>query len=131
MVFPDACRLVARWCNESLIEAGESWRVLQEVPKERPERFVLLTRTGGVRLPNEVYDNAIVLAVAFAPSKNEAHDMAQWVRARMHALSFHKVDGHQVAKVDELGGPQQGVDRDTKLPTFGFTTHVPVRGRVP
>lgn len=129
MVFPDACRLVGRWCNEALVGAGESWRVLQEVPKNRPERFVLLTRTGGVRRPDEVYDNAIVLAVAYAPTKDEAHDMAQWVRARVHDLSFRKVDGHQVAKVDELGGPQQGVDRDSKLPTFGFTTFVPLRGK--
>lgn len=129
MVFPDACKLVGRWCNEALVDAGESWRVLQEVPHERPERFVLLTRSGGVRLPNQVYDNAIVMAVAHAPTKDAAHDMAQWVRARIHDMSFHKVDGFQVAKVDELGGPQQGVDRDSKLPTFGFTTFVPLRGK--
>lgn len=131
MVFPNTPALVAKWCNEGLMAAGRTERVYRKLPSTLPARFAKVTRVGGVRLPNGVYDNAIILVEAWAPTENEASDLCQWIRARIEDLSFRQVDGYQVSRVDELGGPQETIDRDTKIPRYTYTTQVPVRGKAP
>lgn len=129
IVFPNTVSLVAKWCNEALVEDGADWRVYHMAPRELPDRFVKLTRVGGVRMPNEVYDKAIVLVQAYGPTEQSAYELCAWVRGRIDDLSFRMVDGYQVSKVDELGGPQHDVDRDAKIPYYHYTTQVPVRGK--
>ena len=129
MVFPNTTALVAKWCNEGLIEAGRPERVYRKLPSTLPQRFVKLTRVGGVKMPNNVYDKAILLVEAWGPTEGDASDLCQWVRARIEDMSFRQVDGYQVALVDELGGPQETIDRDTKIPRYTYTTQVPVRGK--
>lgn len=130
-VFPNTTALVARWVNEGLIEAGRGERAFRRVPHTRPDRFVKLSRVGGVKMPNQVYDKAIVAVEAWAPTEDEAEELCQWVRARIEDLSYRRVDGFQCAKVDELGGPQAFPDRDSKVPRYLYTTQVPFRGKAP
>lgn len=130
-VFPDSARLTAKWVNEGFIEAGRAERAFTTVPKERPARFVKLSRMGGVKMPNLVYDKAIIAVEAWAPSDKEAGEICQWVRARIEDLSFRKVDGFQCALVDELAGPQAFPDRDSHVPRYLYTVQVPFRGKAP
>lgn len=130
-IFPDSVRLTAKWVNEGFIDSGRVERAHVTVPKVRPARWVKLSRMGGVRMPNGVYDKAIVAVEAWAPTDGEASDLCQWARARIEDLSYRKVDGFQCARVDELAGPQAFPDRDTQIPRYLYTTQVPFRGKAP
>lgn len=130
-IYPDSVRLVAKWVNEGLVAAGRPEFAHVTVPKERPARWVKLTRMGGVRMPNGVYDKAIISVEAWAPSDRDAGELCQWVRARIEDLSYRKVDGFQCALVDELAGPQAFPDRDSNVPRYLYTTQVPFRGKAP
>lgn len=130
-VFPDTPRLTAKWVNEGFIEAGRPERAHVTVPKERPVRWVKIARAGGVRMPNGVYDKAILSVEAWAPTDKEAGELCEWARGRIEDLSYRKVDGFQCSRVDELAGPQAFPDRDSKVPRYLYTTQVPFRGKAP
>lgn len=130
-IFPDSVRLVSKWVNEGFIESGRPERAHVTVPKVRPVRWVKLTRMGGVKMPNGVYDKAIIAVEAWAPDDKDAAELCMWVRARIEDLSFRKVDGFQCSLVDELAGPQAFPDRDSNVPRYLYTTQVPFRGKAP
>lgn len=99
-----------------------------EVPNPRPERFVRIFRTGGT-VPNPIMDRAQVTVECWASTTVQAAALAAQVRARLHALQGTASDGVWIARVAEMGGPQNLPDPTTDQPRYTFTVQADLRGQ--
>jgi hypothetical protein len=74
------------------------------VPRELPDKFVLVRRLGG---PWDwpVTDVATIGVECWAMTEVAAYELAQKVRARVHSLQGGTVNGIAVYRVDEFAGP--------------------------
>lgn len=131
IVFPDAVAAVA----ELLRTAIPGTHTAAVIPKDRktPENlggrteFVTLTRTGGVS-SDKVVDNTQITVDSYAGTGAAAHDLAQLVRAHLHAAEGTTVSGTQIYGVSEFGGPSWIPDSLSGHPRYRQTFQVGVRG---
>src|SRR5690606_15009119 len=91
-----------------------------KVPDPRPDSFVTVRRTGGVR-QSMVSDAAQLTVECWASSDEAAHDLAQTCRAILLALSGSTVDDVPVYRVSEVGGPALLPDPLSGQPRCTFT----------
>ena len=78
--------------------------VRNKVPSPRPDSFVRILRTGGIRL-GVVADNAEIVVEAWALTVEAAHDLAQLARAHIGGACGSVVNGVAVYQVTEQAGP--------------------------
>ena len=125
IVFPDIVMALCTWLRTELAARGPAIPVGTDVPKPRPDKFVTLRRVGGVTR-NLVTDSATVSFEAWAPAEEDAHDLAQLVRALV--LASPRSTSLTVYRVDEFAGPASLPDPDSDQPRFTFTAAVSYRG---
>ena len=121
ITFPDATQVVIDGLDPNITVP-----VLSRVPNPRPVSFVTIRRVGGVRR-NIVTDSPTVTAEAWAETDEDAHDLAQQVRAHVHALVGTQVDGVLVCKVDEFAGPAHIPDPTSNTPRYTQTFSISLR----
>jgi hypothetical protein len=127
IVFPDAVAVTVSYLRESLEDVGELAHVGSRVPDPRPARFVTVQRTGGP-VHSLVVDGAQLTLEAWASSEEDAHDLAQLVRAFLHRMGGELVDGVAVYGVHEFAGPGLLPDPVSEQPRYTFTAQVNMRG---
>jgi hypothetical protein len=125
-IFPDAVELVRDWLVDNLDDVPVFVDILNDdtQPNHRQPKFVRLGLAGGSQL-NLVVDAARLLMEAWAPTKAEAHDLAQLVRALIRHLPAQR---GPVQKVEEMGGPTDLPDPLSKSERFTFVFVVHTRG---
>jgi hypothetical protein len=126
IVFPDTVALLCDYLNaQTGIDTGRS------VPHDRTDSstFLRLQRTGGPR-HTLVSDAATVIVESWAPTPEEAHDLAQEVRALVNALQGQIVDDVPVYLVNEVSGPADLPDPLSNQSRYTQTFEVHVRGTV-
>jgi hypothetical protein len=74
------------------------------VPRDLPDKFVLVRRLGGP-FDWPVTDVATVGVDCWAMTESAAYTLAHQVRARVHSLQGGMVNGIAVYRVDEFAGP--------------------------
>lgn len=124
-IFPDAVELVRDWLLEHL-DVPVFVDILNddEYPNHRQPTFLRVVLTGGSR-HNIVIDAPRLLLEAWAPSKAEAHDLAQLARATLHHLPDQR---GPVTGIEEMGGPTDLPDPISKSERFTFVFVVHTRG---
>lgn len=127
VLFPDAVLIVTAWLRSELELDGEPVPVVTLVPDPRPDRFVIIYRTGGVRR-DLVTDLAQVTVEAWGADEKAAHDLAQHARALVHAMPGEVIDGTTVYRVDELAGPALLPDDRSAQARYVFTAQLALRG---
>lgn len=78
--------------------------VVTETQDPRPDRFVQLTRTGGVS-PDAVRDKALITIDTWDLTEAEAGDTASLVQAAVVTARHTTVNGVVIGKVRVAGGP--------------------------
>jgi hypothetical protein len=128
IVFPDAAAATIGALNAQLPALGFSAvPVRTSVPSIRPDRFVLVFRTGGPR-GNLVTDGAQLTFEAWSTSEATAHDLAQATRAIVNSLQGTVTGGVTVYGIVELGGPANLPDPVSNQYRFTWSAIVNVRG---
>ena len=121
-VFPDVGDLVRQVITQP--DAVAHLRI----PTPRPARFYRVIRTGGVAGRNNITDQAQITVESWGTDEDDAIDLAQQARARMHQARATVVDGTPIYRVDELAGPAWQPDPDSDQPRFVQTFVVAARG---
>lgn len=124
IVFPDTGAILIDYLVEVL-----DVPVVSKIPADRPGAFVRVRRTGGP-LRNIVTDEPTITVDCWADDEGDAHDLAQLVRAHLHALPGQMLDDVPVYRVTEFAGPADLPDPLSDQPRFTQTFAVAVRGAV-
>lgn len=127
VVFPDVVAAVLDDLRSKPEFSGYTMAAV--VPNPRPGRLVLARRIGGVRR-NVAVDDVLVGFEVWSPTREEAHDVAQCVRAYVSAMAGSDVNGVLVGPVVETGGVADLPDPDSTAPRFVWTAQLSARGRV-
>lgn len=98
------------------------------VPEKRPERFVRTVRTGGFRR-DLVTDQARLTFECWNVRKVDAQADVQVIRGALDGLRGRVLDGIKVHRVDEIAGPADSPDPDTRTPRYVMTFEIALRGR--
>lgn len=124
VTFPDTASLVL---NAISTELSVDRYDAAPPGREGTETFLVAQRLGG---PSRVrvVDDATVGLEAWAPTRDEAHDLIQQARAILHSLVGTQLDGVPIYKVDEFAGPAWLPDPTSGHPRFTLTATVSVRG---
>lgn len=122
-LFPDAVAVVCTLLDGSSLGVT----IVRKIPSPRPAEFVLVRRTGGVRL-NLVTDGAQIVLESWAGSSTRCHEIAQAARQALRAGRGAVVAGTVVGPVDELSGPGDLPDPTSDQPRVRQTFTVGVRG---
>lgn len=96
------------------------------IPPERPDSFVSIVRNGGTKR-DLITDSATVSFDAWGQVPSEAHDLAQEVRAAVHALPGQTIGQMTVYRVQEFGGPANLPDPVSNQPRYTLTLSIDVR----
>lgn len=125
VVFRDAEQIVGEHVRTALATVD----VYSKVPAARTpaDTFVLIRRVGGVAR-NVVTDEATLAVEAWAPTKPEAHDLIQTVRALIHEMPTTGPTATPVYRVTEFAGPAYLPDPDSTHDRLTFTVSVALRG---
>lgn len=128
VLFADATALVIDHLHSALAShAGPATPVMQNVPTQRPPRFVTVLRTGGPRL-NLVVDGAQITVDSWGKNDEDAADLAQLNRALINAMRGTTVAGHAIYRIDEVGGPANLPDPVSNQSRYRQTFIVAIRG---
>lgn len=127
IAFPDVEGLFQSYLTTELGARGDSASVHTAIPNPRPDRFVIVPRLGGQRR-NVVVDDATIGVECWAATNGQAHDLAQLVRALIHAAQGTTVGGVQVYRVQEFAGPARLPDPESHQARYVLTVSVSVRG---
>lgn len=124
-IFPDAVEEVRDWLVAN-VDVPVFVKILNDrtTPRGRQPKFVQLDLTGG-RQANLVTDGARISFQTWAPTKAEAHDLAQQVR---HLVKMLPQERGPVRKVTEMSGPVDFPDPLTDSERFQFVLNVFTRG---
>lgn len=99
VLFLDAAAAVATHLNDTLGVATAG-----KVPNPRPAEFYRVLRVGGVAR-EKVMDDATIVVEAWAPTDEEADDLAQLARAHLLAMVNVTVADVLVYRVVDVAGP--------------------------
>ena len=128
--FPDIEAVLIGHLSTELALLGFTSAVYNVVPdadQGRPDRFVLVRRTGGARR-SKVTEDAQVTVEGWGDTAVEAHDLLQAARAVLHAARGTAVDGVPIYRVAELAGPAFLPDPDSRQARYTATFLIHVRG---
>jgi hypothetical protein len=129
LIFPDVVALaIERLGAELPALVGAAVHVGNRVPSSRPERFVIVRRTGGTRVT--IVTEAATLAIeAWGADVAEAGDLAQACRSVLFALKGRTVSGVPVYLVEDVGGPAEVPDPLSDQPVAQLAVAIHVRGQ--
>lgn len=127
VLFPAADTVVVTNLAAVLAARGDTAVVATIVPNPRPDRLVVVHRTGGPRR-DQITDNAQLTIECWDATDTGAHDLAQLVRAYINAMPGHVHNGVAVYRVTEFSGPALLPEPNTALPRYSFTAQVAMRG---
>ena len=127
VLFPDTTDVLIEGLADVLPADGYDIPLVSTIPNPRPTEFVVVERIGGPRA-NIAQDSATIAVDCWSTSDVEAHNLAQIVRARIHAMRGTVVDGQAVGRVDDTGGLRRNPDPDTGHDRYSFQVAVAVRG---
>ena len=125
---PSVVAVLRTWLIDQLPAFGwPSTPVVGSVPNPRPQRFVMLQRTGGV-MASVVTDLAQVTVECWGSSDEESEDLALTVRGLLASLHSDVIDGTTVYGVTEFSGPAFLPDPESKQSRTTWTVQAHVRG---
>lgn len=127
VLFGDTVQLVIEAIRDGFALQSVDAVVDNEVPDEAV-RYVVVRRQGGPRV-DLVRDSAQIRIECLAPTKAEAHDLAQMARAYVFAMRGTVRHGITVGRIEEFAGPAELPDPISQLPRYLFTELVHTRGR--
>lgn len=127
VLFPPADTVVIAALHLALTARADTATVVSFVPDQRPDRFVVIRRTGGPRR-DPIVDNAQITIDCWDATDVDAHDLAQLVRALIGAMPGHTYNGVAVYRVTEASGPALLPEPNTALPRYTFTVQIAMRG---
>lgn len=127
ILFGDITATTISYLNDRLPTHGETVAVRNRVPSSRPTRFVTVQRTGGPAV-SPVSENAQVTVDAWGVSAEDAHDLAQLVRALILAMPDSPDLDAPVYRASEFGGPAWLPDPDSTQPRYRWSVQLHVRG---
>lgn len=104
VLFPDTAEAVCTYLRTTLGVATGA-----RVPNPRPAEFYRVRRSGGSSR-EVVMDDAIIFVEAWAPTDQEADDLAQLARAHLLAIQGDHVGSTLLYRAVDLSGP--GLDPD-------------------
>lgn len=123
VAFPFAERLL----RDALLPSFPGLRIVTQIPTERPDAFVRLTRVGGPRR-DLITDQPMVVVEVWGPSTGAAGDLAREVQARVFALAQTAHALGWIRAVREIGGLQSFPDPVSGSPRYQFTVQLDTRG---
>lgn len=127
VVFPDAAAVVVGHLRAALAARNDPAKVGTRVPNPRPGRFVRIRRIGGPRL-NLVADNPQLSVESWAPTAEQAADLAQLCRGLILAMRGTTVAGVAIYRVNEFAGPAELPDPTSDQPRYVQTFEIAMRG---
>ncbi|MGH8878160.1 MAG: hypothetical protein ACRD0P_12585 [Stackebrandtia sp.] len=127
IVYPDTEALLVDHLASELDARGDTATVHTAIPHPRPDKFVTLTRLGGVK-PSIITDAAQIGVECWAATGKQAHGLAQQARGLLHALPGAILDGHTVYRIDEWAGPANLPDPVSDQSRYTFQLSVHIRG---
>lgn len=131
VVFPDATAVSITYVKAKLTAVGSAALVKPRRPSNwngtNPAELVTIHRSGGVRM-NLVTDEAQLTISSYAPTEEEAHDLAQYVRAFLLGMTGHTASGTTVYRVQEFSGPALLPDPTADCPRYFQQMSVAMRG---
>lgn len=122
VLFPDAAAAVCTLLNTTLGVTTDT-----KVPNPRPDEFYRVQRVGGTSR-EIVVDDATIVVEAWAPTDQEAADLAQLARAHLLAAQNDTYDGTLIYRVIDVGAPGLLPDPLSGSPRSTATYQVTVRG---
>lgn len=130
VLFPDArTALIDRVEADAASFGLSGLTVSSMIPNPRPERFVVIDRTGGPRR-DLIVDEAQLTIDCWAADDVKAHDLAEIVRGIIGAAAGTATGGVQFYRIDELAGPQHLPDPDSAHQArYRWSVLAQVRGR--
>lgn len=127
VVFPDAAAVIVGHLRAALAARDDPAVIGTQVPHPRPGRLVRIRRTGGPRL-NRVADRPQLSVECWAPTAEQAADLAQLCRGLIHAMRGTTVAGVAIYRVAELAGPAELPDPASDQPRYVQTFEIAMRG---
>lgn len=124
VLFADAAAAVATHLSDTL-----GVQTCARVPNPRPAEFYRIIRVGGATR-ERVMDDATIVVEAWAPTDQEADDLAQLARAHLLALINTYVDGTLVYRVTDVAAPANFPDPISGVSRVTATYVVTTRGLV-
>lgn len=118
IIFDDATEVVIDYLSDALVERADDTPVLPRVPTDRPDRFVVVRRTGGVA-HDRVIDEPQITVESWGTSDEDAHDRLQLCRGLLLARPY---------RVAEVSGPGNLPDPISAHVRYSQTFLVAIRG---
>lgn len=124
VIFADAAAIAIALINDRY----GSPVAFRSAPRERPDEFVTVQRTGGVRR-TLVSDEAQLTIDTWSQTPEGAHDLMQLVRAYLFSATTPgtTTGGVPVYRVVEYGGPADFPDLASETPRYRWTVGVHLR----
>ena len=122
VAYPDAVLVVIDYLRSVLPDISVGSRV----PEDRPDQFVRVRRTGGMRR-NAVVDRPRIDFQCWGATEEAAESLMARVRAYTLAMAGKRGDT-TVYRVREVGGPQWIPDNTSNQPRYGFAVEFSARG---
>lgn len=122
VLFPDVTEAVCSFLNDTLgVTTGAT------VPDPRPAEFYRVRRIGGASR-EVVVDDALVVLEAWAPTEQEADDLAQLARAHLLSICSDHVGSTLLYRVTDASAPAFLPDPVSGVPRSTATYQVAARG---
>jgi hypothetical protein len=121
LLFPDAEAAVVRYLRPLLV--SHTAEVHVRVPTTRPSKFVTVRRAGGTA--DKVFDRPLIDVFAWAPTDEEAKDLAQLVRALLGQMRGSPGSG--VRSVADYAGLSPAPDPSAQA-RWTFSVQLTTRG---
>lgn len=99
--------------------------VSTRVPRERPDRWVQVRRSGGIN--DVVRDRPRIDVFAWGSDEGDAHDLCMTARSALHALEGTTLLGPVCYGVEEFLGPTRSDDRESGAPRMWMTVQLSLR----
>lgn len=126
-MMPDTEKVVIDFIRAALDARPEAYTnavyVSNEIPGERRDRMVIVSRAGGNR-KDVIRDAPMVRFWVWAPSQKEANDLTNMVRALLPSMA----NGKPVVFIKENSGPVKVVDKAITAQQRLMTYSIYMRG---
>lgn len=122
IAFADAEALAVSYLK-SVMDA----KVSTKVPSPRPDKFIRVVRTGGIRTRINA-DYPQLTFECWATTETDASNLCREARAYVFAMEQESINGTWVYRVTDVGGPSFFPDPQTNTPRYQFTVQVETKG---